>query len=171
MLQQITAHSSNSPATAQDITLYTSLGAYGSFYLAVVPIYARMTSKPYPSAEELISMDDRIIVGWYSALPPYFSGDSEVPAKHRLSQAVLMWKYRNFRILMYRPFVVRDMLGNRRAELANMPQGHLAQDRCMHEAETTIMSIKDFWDQQEHTRLAAWYALCVHFIHADSTSR
>ena len=157
--KQLTARSAEYPAISPEITLYTSICAYASFYLAVVPIYARMASKPYPSAEELIQLDDTIIAPWLASLPPYFSEIAELPSKHRLSHAVLQWKYRHFKTLMYRPFVVKDMLRSQQGWASDSGQSTSAQQRCLHEAQASITAIQDFWNHNERTRLGAWYAL------------
>lgn len=147
------------PTDSPELTLYTSIRAYASFYLAVVPIYARMATKPYPSAEDLTALDDTIIVPWLASLPPYFVESAEIPSKHRLSHSVLQWKYRHFRTLMYRPFVVKDMLRSQRGASPGLAQGTLAQQRCLHEAQASIAAIEGFWNNNERTRLGAWYAL------------
>ncbi|KAK4892813.1 hypothetical protein LTR27_008727 [Elasticomyces elasticus] len=156
---QLTASSAKDPEESQEITLYSALRVYATLYLAIVPIYARMTSKPYPSAEELITLDDQVLHRWYSSLPAHFAEFAEIPWKHRLSHSVMLWKYWNFRILMYRPFVVRDMLHASQGNGVQSGHSTPSQDRCLQEAKSTITSIKDFWEQQERTRLGAWYAL------------
>ncbi|KAK3641600.1 hypothetical protein LTR56_011201 [Elasticomyces elasticus] len=136
---QLTASSAKNPDESQENTLYSALRVYATLYLAIVPIYARMTSKPYPLAEELIALICR---------------DSlETPT------LALFWKYWNFKILMYLPFVARDMLHASRSNESQSGHSTPSQDRWLQEAKSTIMSTKDFWEQQERTRLGAWYAL------------
>lgn len=125
----------------------------------MVPIYARMATKPYPSAEELIVLDDTIIIPWLASVPPCFAEVADIPPKHRLSHSVLQWKYRHFKTLMYRPFVVKGMLQPQQAGDSDAAQSVLAQERCLHEAQASIAAIEDFWTNNERTRLAAWYAL------------
>jgi len=147
------------PLDSLELTLYTSIRAYASFYLAVVPIYARMATKPYPSAEELIVLDDTIITPWLASVPPCFAESAEISAKHRLSHSVLQWKYRHFKTLMYRPFVVKGMLQPQQGGGPGSDQSMLAQQRCLSEAQASVAAIEDFWTKNDHTRLAAWYAL------------
>lgn len=73
----------------------------------------------------------------------------------------MMWRYRNFKIIMYRPFVIRRMLYAKEGHPDTSVDGQLAYDICLHEAKTTIASIWEYWNEREHTRLAAWYALYV----------
>ena len=147
------------PSESPELTLYTSIRAYASFYLAVVPIYARMATKPYPSADDLITLDDTIITPWLASIPPCFADSAEIPPKHRLSHSVLQWKYRHFKTLMYRPFVVKGMLQPQQAGVPDLAQSRLAQQRCQHEAQASIEAIEDFWNNNDRTRLGAWYAL------------
>jgi transcriptional regulatory protein GAL4 len=147
------------PPDSSELTLYTSIRAYASFYLAVVPIYARMATRPYPSAEELLALDDTIITPWLASVPACFTESAEIPPKHRLSHSVLQWKYRHFKTLMYRPFVVKGMLQSQQAGSPGSSQGMLAQQRCLNEAQASIAAIEDFWNNNDRTRLAAWYAL------------
>lgn len=147
------------PTETTELTLYTSIRAYAGFYLAVVPIYARMATKPYPSAEELIVLDDTILTPWLASVPPCFAESAEIPPKHRLSHSVLQWKYRHFKTLMYRPFVVKGMLQPQQGPSSGLTQSMLAQQRCLDEARASITSIEDFWNNNDRTRLAAWYTL------------
>ncbi|KAK4580007.1 hypothetical protein LTR86_000209 [Recurvomyces mirabilis] len=156
---QLTASSDKCPAASEELTLYSGLRVYATLYLAIVPIYVRMTSKPYPSPEELIVLDDQVLGSWYSALPSYFTESSQIAWKYRLSHAVMLWKYWNFKILMYRPFVVRDMLRVYQGDASRSDHSTPWQNRCLHETRSTITSIRDFWEHQERTRLGAWYGL------------
>jgi hypothetical protein len=36
-----------------------------------------------------------------------------------------------------------------------------AYEKCLEEAKSTIAGIAEFWQDNEHTRMAAWYALYV----------
>jgi len=159
LFKQLTTRSTEYPTETPELTLYTSIRAYASFYLAVVPIYARMATKPYPSAEELITLDDTIITPWLASLPSFFAELAEPLPQHQLSHSVLQWKYRHFKTLMYRPFVVKDMLRSQRGGSPGSTQSDSAQQRCLHEAQASIASIEEFWNNNERTRLAAWYAL------------
>ena len=111
----------------------------------MVPIYARMAAKPYPSAEDLIVLDDTIITPWLASVPPCFAASAEIPPKHRLSHSVLQWKYRHFKTLMYRHFVVKGMLQSQQAGDVGSAQNILAQERCLHEAQASIAAIEDLW--------------------------
>lgn len=106
---QLTAASWQRPALTEGVTLYTALRIHAKLYLAAMPIYAKVISKPLPSAGSLIDLDDRLIGQWYNDLPLYFNKGAVVPSQYRSSHAVMMWKYRNLRIIMFRSFVIRQM--------------------------------------------------------------
>lgn len=124
-----------------------------------------MISKPLPTAEELISLDAELLEPWIAQVPEWFREDSVVEARYSLAHAVMQWRYRNFRIIMYRPFVIRMVLASR-----NDQSTHNASDadlrayiQCLEDARITIESISKYWAKNEHNRLAAWYALYVRF--------
>ncbi|KIM92785.1 hypothetical protein OIDMADRAFT_173803 [Oidiodendron maius Zn] len=155
----LTAGSTRYPEPSLEFTIYSTVHALSSFYLASMPIYARIISKPFPSAKELVELDDRRISRWCSDLPPFFAKDYQVPQKYRTSQAIVMWKCQNFRIIMYRPFVIRRLLQSRQDRHEPSLEESQAYDRCLHEALSTIESVNNFWTYQKHSRLGAWYAL------------
>jgi transcriptional regulatory protein GAL4 len=104
-------------------------------------------------------LDNQLTEEWDLRLPVFFAKNVLVPHEYRLSHAIMTWKYRNLKIIMYRPFVMRQAMYARQGYRDNSPEGTQAYDQCLHEAGDTIMSIEEFWAHQEHTRIAAWYAL------------
>lgn len=101
-------------------------------------------------------MDAELIEPWQATLPAYFSESAQVPARYALCQAVMSWRLRNLRILMYRPFVIRRAL-RRRPDPDEASTK--AYDCCLADAKSTIQIISEYWERQDHNRLAAWYAL------------
>lgn len=84
--------------------------------------------------------------------------------RYALAHAVMQWRYRNFRIIMYRPFVIRMALATSRngRMINNAPVAEVhAYNQCLADADVTIKSISKYWMANEHNRLAAWYALYV----------
>lgn len=106
-----------------------------------------------------MNLDDRLIAEWHSNLPSFFKEDSHVAPKYRTSHAIVMWKCQNFRTIMYRPFVIRQLLQNQQDRRQPSLQECQAYDRCLYETRSTILSVQEFWNHGEHTRLGAWYAL------------
>jgi transcriptional regulatory protein GAL4 len=72
------------------------------------------------------------------------------------------WRYRNLRIIMFRPFVIRKALQARMRQ-GTIPQlesaTDIAIDRCLAEAKASIISIDKFWSTGNRTCMASWYAL------------
>jgi transcriptional regulatory protein GAL4 len=106
----ITASTRQTPQEVNEVTLYSHVRCQSEFHIASGPIYARLLSTPFPDAKELLDMDDQLISPWVSELPDYFKEDVQQPPKYRLCHAILRWRYRNFRILMYRHFVIRHIM-------------------------------------------------------------
>jgi transcriptional regulatory protein GAL4 len=121
-----------------------------------------LISKPFPSAGEFIALDDELIGGWLDDLPPYFRDDDFLVLNpdFTLGHSISKWRFRNTRIIMYRPFLVRWALHPNSSQLDNFSGAeHLAINRCLNAAKESINSIRLYWQSHNHTRLAAWYVL------------
>jgi hypothetical protein len=127
--------------------------------MATYRIYTRVISKPFPTAKELLHLDDTLIGEWLSNIPLYFTEQAFTPPRYSFGHAVMMWRYRNLRIIMYRPFVIRKALYARNGRSDESLESYQAYERCLDEARNTIAAIRDYWAAHEHTRVAAWYAL------------
>ncbi|GKT44228.1 regulatory protein gal4 [Colletotrichum spaethianum] len=160
--KSLTAISKSYPPETQDVTPYTAVRTQASFHIATTPIYTRVISKPLPSPNEMLRLDEELLEPWQAGVPPYFSESAIVPPKYALAHAVMNWRYRNLRIIMYRPFVIRRALQARDRRSDDSPDNVRAYDKCLADAKATITSISEFWDRNEHTRLAAWY--CLYFL-------
>ncbi|KXH34587.1 fungal specific transcription factor domain-containing protein [Colletotrichum simmondsii] len=141
------------------IGLDFSVRTQASFHIATTPIYTRVISKPLPSPDEMLRLDEDLLEPWLASVPSYFSSTSRVPPKYALAHAVMNWRYRNLRIIMYRPFVIRRALQARDRRSDDSPDNVRAFEKCLAEAKATITSISEFWQRNEHNRLGAWYAL------------
>ncbi|KAF3801578.1 Acetamidase regulatory protein [Colletotrichum gloeosporioides] len=160
--KSLTAISKSYPPETEGITPYTAVRTQASFHIATTPIYTRVISKPLPSADEMLRLDQDLLEPWLSSIPPYFSEaatNPPPPPKYALAHAVMSWRYRNLRIIMYRPFVIRRALQARDRRADDSPSNTRAYEKCLADAKATITSISDFWDRNEHNRLGAWYAL------------
>ena len=157
--QELTANSKSYPQENAAITPYTAVSTQARFHTATHRIYSRVISKPFPAAEELLELDASMIQPWLASLPPYFSEHSTVPPTYAFAHAVMQWRYRNLRIIMYRPFVIRTALNARDGRDEDSAASMEAYDRCLEDARITINLISQYWSKYEHNRLAAWYAL------------
>ncbi|KAI0969164.1 fungal-specific transcription factor domain-containing protein [Xylaria arbuscula] len=147
------------PREVDQITPYTALVAQANFHTATTPIYCRVISKPPPSANELLSMESRLIEPWLKSLPSHFSEGTITTIKYRHAHLVMKWRLRNFRIIMYRPFVIRKALNARDRRYDESPEDLRAYDICLNQAKETITSISNYVTDTKCNRLEAWYAL------------
>ncbi|KAI0188991.1 fungal-specific transcription factor domain-containing protein [Xylaria flabelliformis] len=157
--RSLTALSKSYPKEVDSITPYTALITQASFHTATTPIYCRVISKPPPSANELLSMESRLIEPWLRSLPGHFTESVTVPSKYRHAHSVMKWRLRNFRIIMYRPFVIRKALNARDRRYDESPDDLRAYDICLNQAKETITSISGYIAETKCNRLEAWYAL------------
>ncbi|KAK2765123.1 lactose regulatory protein lac9 and GAL4-like protein [Arachnomyces sp. PD_36] len=163
----ITAATKQKPEPANETTLYTHLRAQATLHLATCQIYPKIISASLPSAKELIELDDMLIGQWLTSLPAYFQENVLQAPKSTLCHSILRWRYRNFRILMYRPFLVRRLMSrptDRSGETDVEPQDdiqtiEIAIQRCLDAAEESVDLISHFWNHDQQTMLACWYGL------------
>lgn len=143
--------------------MYTHLRAQATFHMATSQIYSKIISSPFPSAAELLELDERLIGHWLLTLPPYFQEHVVQEPRFRLCHSILRWRYRNFRILMYRPFLVGRLMarpergapGNRDSDA----QADIAIQRCLDAARESVELISTFWAQEQQSMMACWYGL------------
>ncbi|KAG9255844.1 uncharacterized protein F5Z01DRAFT_672492 [Emericellopsis atlantica] len=158
--RELTAASKAMPPESPNITPYSAVATQARFHMATAECYDRVISKPLPSAAELLRLEQDTIEPWRAAVPPYFAedivDDTTLPPRYALAHAVMAWRLRNLRVIMYRPFVIRRAL--RRRDEADTASAR-AYERCLADAESTIAMIAHFWDTRAHDRLAAWYGL------------
>lgn len=91
----------------------------------------------------------------------WYSENAQMPAKFKFSHRNMFWRFRNFKIIMYRPFVIRNALRatqGTKTEPKSESEDE-AINRCLQEAKSTIMSVRDYWSTGPCNRLAGWYAL------------
>ena len=152
------------PSEADHATTFSAVIIQSKFHMMTSDIYTRVISIPFPSASELIRLDDTLIRKWESSVPLWYRQSSPMLPKFATGHAIMWWRLHNFRIIMYRPYVIRRVLQ------ARAPDGNSngdaipsavqeASDRCLRDAEASIIAITEFWAATPPTRLAAWYAL------------
>lgn len=146
------------PAAREGLTTHSAVAIQARFHLATKNIYAKVISLNFPSAADLIRLDDESIEPWRIR---WLNGPGEVPAKFSFSQCNLEWRYRNLRIIMYRPFVIRQALQQRSGFPGSVHDEatFLAVDRCLAEAKASIYSIRRYWSEGPKHILGSWYGL------------
>lgn len=158
--RDLTAASPTLPPIREHVTGYTASIYQAKFHLATVGIYSRVISTRFPSATELLELDQKCLGGWLASLGPWYTEHAAIPPRFAQSHCILFNRLRNFRIIMYRPFVIRKALkSNGQGEASMKPDEERAVKICLEEARATIDSIQKYWTTKSRNRLAAWYAL------------
>ncbi|KOS18841.1 Lactose regulatory protein LAC9 [Escovopsis weberi] len=140
--RSLTVLSKSYPPEANEITVYTAVRTQAAFHIATNRIYTRVISRPLPTVRELLKLEDSCLRPWVE---------------------IMQWRYRNLRMIMYRPFVVRKALLAQKGRREDWNRDVMEVcDRCLHDAKMTITSIADFCATHEHIRVVAWYALYAH---------
>lgn len=150
--------------------MYTYVRVQAAYHLQTMAIYNRLIGGPFPTAAELVSMDDKHIGGWVASIPPYYVTFLPADSKHALGAGITQWRYRNLRVVMYRPFLVRWALTSpSHGHLDTSSSENMAVYKCLAAARETIENIEEHWTYRSHSRLAAWYILQVKTCHCFSS--
>ncbi|OJD29632.1 zn 2cys6 transcription factor [Diplodia corticola] len=178
----LTRASSQFPDEAAETTVYTNLRCQALFNMAIQDIFAALISGNYPSPEVLLQLDDSRIGGWLAHLPPYFNEHAPQVPKFALCHAILHLRCRNFKIIMYRPFVMRSAMLRNTARAARTRQEsedeqsqrmdpsspiNLGIRRCLQAAAETITTTSALWFAEgafsnaanNRTPMACWYGI------------
>jgi transcriptional regulatory protein GAL4 len=149
------------PNETDHITTFSSVIMQSKFHILTNDIYTRVISMPFPSAAELVRLDDTLIGEWESSVPDWYRRDAFIPPQFATGHAIMWWRLSNFKIIMYRPHVIRRVLQARsQADIYGVPVAvQEAYNRCLREAEESIVTINNFWSSSLQTRMSAWYAL------------
>ncbi|KAH6886845.1 fungal-specific transcription factor domain-containing protein [Thelonectria olida] len=148
------------PSEVDGLTIYTYIRVQSAYHLRTMSIYNRLITSPFPSAAELVALDDGCIGAWLAQVPPYYLAFPPPGSEHALGLGISKWRYRNLRIVMYRPFLVRWALRSSSYCQENSSSiENLAVFRCLDAAKETIASIEEYWTSRSHSRLDAWYVL------------
>lgn len=148
---------------AEETTLYTHVRCQAQFHLATNGIYQQLIST-IPAAEQMLELDNVYLQRWLSGLPVYFNEHSIQNARFRLCHAILQWRWRNFRILMFRPFMMRRYMKHaasaRQSEQLQQTRAELhAIQKCLDTARESIYLISVYWTEGTQNVLSSWYGL------------
>lgn len=158
----LTTSTSKAPQESAHTTLYSHVRCQALFHIATNAIYQRLISD-IPLAEEMLRLDEAHLQKWHSDVPEFFSENALQVPKFRLCHAILRWRWRNFRILMYRPYLMRRYMRHRVDPAAIPPEGDHSEDTavglCLDTAQETIRLITQFWQEERQNVLTCWYAL------------
>ncbi|CAI7645337.1 unnamed protein product [Penicillium manginii] len=170
---ELTASTTIAPANLDVPTIYTNVRVQSQFHLLTNHIYNRVISKPSPTAKQVLEWDDFYISKWLNLVPDYYKETATVPERHQFPHAIMTWRYKHFRLIIYRPFFIQKALQINQQQTASLtafpipipkpspdqPYIDKACERCLKESHETIISIDNFWHSAIHTRMACWYAL------------
>ncbi|KAK5085655.1 hypothetical protein LTR05_004942 [Lithohypha guttulata] len=160
----ITSSTRRTPEESDYTTLYTHVRCQSLFHLATNNIYQRLISV-IPSAEEMLELDAIHLQQWLQSLPVYFAESSVQPVKFRLCHAILQWRWRNFRLLMFRPYLMRRFMKHQQSNTStsNTNNSSPAEDAairvCLATAHESIRMISKYWMEEHQNVLTCWYAL------------
>ncbi|KAA8917454.1 hypothetical protein TRICI_000403 [Trichomonascus ciferrii] len=144
-------------------TIYTSVRLQSQLHLMTNSIYERLISDPQPSAKELLAWDEYYMGKWLEMIPSYYKETADVPEPFAFSHSVLIWRYKNLRILMYRPFVLKKIFSLRDDVQVTVEMDEFSEaafHKCLEECHNTILSIENHWNyEKNHFRMSAWYSL------------
>ncbi|KAI4663350.1 uncharacterized protein J4E78_003762 [Alternaria triticimaculans] len=157
----LTNLSRTAPSEADHVTTFSAVIMQSKFHILTNDIYTKVISMPFPAATELIRLDDTVIDRWQSSVPDWYRRGATVPAQFATSHAIMWWRLSNFRIIMYRPYVIRRVLQARSQDMDDTVPASVqeAYARCLREAEMSIDAISTFWASSPPMRMSAWYAL------------
>lgn len=158
----LTTSNIRTPQESQCTTLYTHVRCQALFHIATNSIYQRLISD-IPSADEMLRLDEQHLQKWEADLPAFYAEDALQLSKFRLSHAIMQWRWRNFRILMYRPYLMRRYMKHRQdpamAQNDDHPSEEAAVQLCLNTAQETIPLITRFWHEERQNVMTCWYAL------------
>ncbi|CAD0109619.1 unnamed protein product [Aureobasidium uvarum] len=147
------------PAEVDQATVNTYLRVQSSYHLQTMPIYNRLISNPPPLPEELLTLDSTIVETWLRQVPHYFNDSSaHLEDRFALPHGINCWRYRNLRIVIFRPLLVKWALQDGLEEALTWHEQE-ATNRCLRAARESIASIQNFWKSRPQTRLTAFYVL------------
>lgn len=161
----ITASTKVFPSNRQETCLYTHVRCQALFHLATLNIYERLLAGQL-NAQEMILLDNKHLKTWLAEVPRWFEGGAVQPhSRYRFCHAKLQWRWRNLRILMYRPYLIRRLMSRDHDPVqAGMPiQSNAAEDTaiqmCLDAASDSIQLITTFWRSETKNVLTCWYSL------------
>lgn len=159
--RDLTHASTTLPPAKPWLTTHSGVGIQARFHLATNEIYTKVIALDFPSAQELLKLDDEKLEPWKRQ---WYGEGIMVPERLVLSRSLTEWRCSNFRIIMYRPFLIKHAFRTRNGLQSGTPDSatQTAIDRCLKEAAWSIASIHDYWMTKERHVMSAWY--CLYFL-------
>ncbi|SPO28714.1 related to lactose regulatory protein [Ustilago trichophora] len=155
------------PAEVSEATLSSTLAVHAKFASDIsMPLQARLMKGPNPSIEEVRAFDLKT-EEFVDNLPDYMDDGytGPRPASFSVASARLRWRCNNFRMVMFRPFLLSNAVAAAAARSRGAPRPALrpavkqAIALCRRMASNNIRSISSFWDSHPHNQAMAWHAI------------
>jgi transcriptional regulatory protein GAL4 len=142
-------------------TLYSGMISQTKFTLKTTDLYNRLISKPSPTAEEVLTLDKQIDE-FIDELPMWFR-EHQIPERTdswlMFARYRLHWRYKNLRIIMFRPFVIQG-LGEAYQTSSKMSSAESrCYEICLRNAHETIVSVNEFVSTCQLSSISVWYAV------------
>jgi transcriptional regulatory protein GAL4 len=162
--EDLSTDSTELPKPRLTPTLYSGMIAQTELCTKTNAMYNKLITRPSPSAREVLEMDKQI-AEFQENLPSYFK--EEIPIDFHydnflvLTRFRLIWRYKNLRIMMFRPFILQRVLseGDTPLRLLNGPNEKQCRRECLRNAHETILSVSDFVSNYSLSNLGVWYAV------------
>lgn len=159
------------PREVQTPTVYSFTRVQAQLFTAVQSIYSRIARGDVPHPAQLVRLDDEHIGSWLANLPPYFQEFAIQQPRFELPHALLRWRFRHFRIFMYRPYVVRKVIykaptrpASPTAAAADPPPVDRAVQRCWQAARESIDLIRGLLLVSTERRPALFVAHALFYL-------
>lgn len=155
------------PTEVAEATISSTLAVHAKFASEIsMPLQARLMKGPNPSIEEVRTFDLKT-EEFVDNLPEYMDDDycGPRPASFSVASARLRWRCNNFRMVMFRPFLLANAVAAAaaRSRGAPRPESRPAVKQaialCRTMASNNIRSISTFWDSHPHNQAMAWHAI------------
>lgn len=155
------------PAEVSEATLSSTLAVHAKFASEIsMPLQARLMRGTNPSIEEVRAFDLKT-EEFVDRLPDYMAEGyaGPRPASFSVASARLRWRCNNFRMVMFRPFLLSNAVAAAAARSRGetrpvlRPAVKQAIALCRRMASCNIRSISTFWDSHPHNQAMAWHAI------------
>ncbi|EST06861.1 Zn(2)-C6 fungal-type DNA-binding domain protein [Kalmanozyma brasiliensis GHG001] len=155
------------PAEVAEATVSSTLAIHAKFASEIsMPLQARLMRGSNPSIEEVRAFDLKT-EEFIDNLPEYMDDGyaGPRPASFSVASARLRWRCNNFRMVMFRPFLLSNAVAAAAARSRGAPRPALrpavkqAIALCRTTASNNIVSISNFWDSHPHNQAMAWHAI------------
>ncbi|SNX85277.1 related to lactose regulatory protein [Melanopsichium pennsylvanicum] len=155
------------PAEVSEATISSTLAVHARFASEIsMPVQARLMKGPNPSIEEVRAFDLKT-EEFIDNLPDYMDDSFTGPRPMSLSvaSARFRWRCNNFRMVMFRPFLLSTAVAAASARSRGSPRPALRPAvkqviaLCRRMASNNIRSISTFWDSHPHNQAMAWHAI------------